>query len=247
MEPGRHDPVRRHGRALHRVSENGGSVRPATVLDESRRRTRALVSRVPAGRTAVPVSGGQAAAPAARQLFQGSLDSTETRRVFASEANVGVAGRYLMSLNKGVLMAQRVQSGSGGRDRRPDRDRRSHPFGSATPLGWPLLGGRAAWSPTGARARTAASSGSIAPDGQLDSFPAAGDYHHPGCLPTRSRCSSRRRTRRPGATRSGSSIFARHLVPADRRSVRRAPRRSGHQTVSGSCSRRIGLAGSPCS
>lgn len=41
------------------------------------------------------------------ELFQGSLDSTETRRVAASEANVGVAGRYLMSLNKGVLVAQR--------------------------------------------------------------------------------------------------------------------------------------------
>jgi hypothetical protein len=41
------------------------------------------------------------------ELFQGSLDSTETQRVAASEANVGVAGRYLMSLNKGVLVAQR--------------------------------------------------------------------------------------------------------------------------------------------
>ena len=129
-----------YGQALHRVSENGGTVRPVTVLDESREEfAHSFPVFLPDGRRFLYLAVKRGANSS--ELFQGSLDSTETRRVFASEANVGVAGRYLILAEQGRPGGAAVQSGSGGRDRRPDRNRRSHPFGSATPLGWSVLGG----------------------------------------------------------------------------------------------------------
>ena len=128
-----------YGQALHRVSENGGSVRPVTVLDESRG-IRARVSGVPAGRTAVPVSGGQ---EGRRQL--GAVPGLP--RFDRNPAGVCLGSqrgrrRALSHLaEQGRPGGAAVQSGSGGRDRRTDRNRRSHPFGSATPLGWSFLGG----------------------------------------------------------------------------------------------------------
>ena len=92
--------------SISRVSENGGVVSPATVLDRSRGDFfHSFPMFLPDGRRFVYVAVRKG--DGLSELFQGSLDSTETQRVAASEANVGVAGRYLMSLNKGVLVAQR--------------------------------------------------------------------------------------------------------------------------------------------
>ena len=94
-----------YGQALNRVSENGGGVRPVTVLDESREEfAHSFPVFLPDGQRFLYLAVKRGADSS--ELFQGSLDSTETRRVFASEANVSVAGRYLISLNKGVLVAQ---------------------------------------------------------------------------------------------------------------------------------------------
>ena len=95
-----------YSQSISRVSENGGMVSPATVLDRSRGDfAHSFPVFLPDGRRFVYLAVRRG--DGVSELFQGSLDSTETRRVAASEANVGVAGRYLMSLNKGVLVAQR--------------------------------------------------------------------------------------------------------------------------------------------
>ena len=60
----------------------------------------------PGGRTAFVKA--RAASPEVFDEVMSLLQAqpAETRRVSASEANAGVAGRYLISLNKGVLVAQ---------------------------------------------------------------------------------------------------------------------------------------------
>ena len=93
------------GQGLQRVSDAGGVPRPATAFDPSGPElTRSFPVFLPDGRRFLYLSLRKDAADTA--VFQGSLDSMETRRLFASESNVGVAGRYLLSLNKSLLLAQ---------------------------------------------------------------------------------------------------------------------------------------------
>ena len=105
MEPGRHDPLQRvrPGAApcVRERRERAPGHRPRRVAGEF---AHAFPVFLPDGQRFLYLAVKRGADSS--ELFQGSLDSTETRRVFASEANVGVAGRYLISLNKGVLVAQ---------------------------------------------------------------------------------------------------------------------------------------------
>ena len=130
-----------YGQALHRVSENGGTVRQVTVLDESREEfAHSFPVFLPDGQQ-VPVSGGQEG----RRQLGGSVPGLP--RFDRNPAGVCVGSqrrrRRALSLlaEQGRPDGAAVQSGSGDRDGRPDRNRRSHPFGSATPLGWSLRGG----------------------------------------------------------------------------------------------------------
>jgi Tol biopolymer transport system component len=170
------------GETLHRVSENGGDARPVTVLDESRGDfAHSFPVFLPDGQRFLYLTvnrGGDSS-----ELFQGSLDSTETRRVFASEANVGVAGRYLISLNKGVLVAQPYDPDRAALTGVPikiadrilsDPPRRSGgPFsvgaGSVIAYRSASPNSRLLWFERTGR--------------ELDSFPVDGDYHHPRLSP----------------------------------------------------------------
>ena len=89
---------------VQRVPDSGGSPQPATVLDQSRgERAHLAPVFLPDGRRFVYLAIRADGRP---ELVQGSLDSVDTHRMFESEANVGVAGPYLISLNRGVLVAQ---------------------------------------------------------------------------------------------------------------------------------------------
>ena len=101
------------GQALLRVPATGGAAAPATVLAASElwhgwpvflpdgRRFVYLAARTEPGQTAI---------------HQGSLDSTEVRRVHFAESRIGVSSGYLVSLSKGLLLArpydaERAQTG----------------------------------------------------------------------------------------------------------------------------------------
>ena len=170
-----------YGQALNRVSENGGGVRPVTVLDESREEfAHSFPVFLPDGQRFLYLAVKRGADSS--ELFQGSLDSTEIRRVFASEANVSVAGRYLISLNKGVLVAQPYSPDrvavTGVPIEIADRILSDPPRRSGGPfsVGGSVVAYRSAspnsrllWFDRAGR--------------QLDSFPAEGDYHHPRLSP----------------------------------------------------------------
>ncbi len=170
-----------YGQALHRVSEKGGTVSPVTALDQSREEfAHSFPVFLPDGRRFLYLVIKRGAGKS--ELFQGSLDSTETRLVFASEANVGVAGRYLFSLNKGVLAAQPYNPDRGATGVPieiadhilSDPPRRSGgPFavgaGSVIAYRSASPGSRLLWFDRAGR--------------ELDAFPAAGDYHHPRLSP----------------------------------------------------------------
>jgi len=172
-----------YGQALYRVPENGGTARPVTILDESRGETaHSFPVFLPDGQRFLYLAVKRGA-DSAEELFQGSLDSTGTRRVFASEANVGVAGRHLISLNKGVLVAQLYDPDRAGVTGAPieiadrilsDPPRRSGgPFsvgaGSVIAYRSASPNSRLLWFDRAGR--------------ELDSFPGAADYHHPRLSP----------------------------------------------------------------
>ena len=172
-----------YGQALYRVPENGGNARPVTLLDESRGETaHAFPVFLPDGQRFLYLAVKRGA-DSSEELFQGSLDSTGTRRVFASEANVGVAGRHLISLNKGVLVAQLY-----------DADRAAV-TGAPIEIAGRILSDspRRSGGPFSAGAGSVIAYRSASPNSrllwfdragrELDSFPAAADYHHPRLSP----------------------------------------------------------------
>jgi dipeptidyl aminopeptidase/acylaminoacyl peptidase len=137
----------------------------------------------PGGRTAFVKA--RAASPEVFDEVMSLLQAqpAETRRVSASEANAGVAGRYLISLNKGVLVAQPYDSNrarvTGSPIEIADRLASDPPARSGGPF---------AVNGSGVIAYRSAS-----PDSrllwfdrwgrQLDAFPGAGDWHHPRLSP----------------------------------------------------------------
>ena len=157
-------------------------VSPATVLDRSRGDfAHSFPVFLPDGRRFVylVVRRGDGVS----ELFQGSLDSTETRRVAASEANVGVAGRYLMSLNKGVLVAQRYDPNQAALGGSPieiaDHIVSDPPLRSGSPFSVGA-GGVIAYRSASPNSRLLWFDRM---GRQLDSFPGAGDWHHPRLSP----------------------------------------------------------------
>ena len=168
--------------SISRVSENGGMVSPATVLDRSRGDVaHSFPVFLPDGRRFVYLAVGRG--DGVSELFQGSLDSTETRRVAASEANVGVAGRYLMSLNKGVLVAQRYDPNQAALSGSPieiaDHIVSDPPLRSGSPFSVGA-GGVIAYRSASPNSRLLWFDRM---GRQLDSFPGAGDWHHPRLSP----------------------------------------------------------------
>ena len=170
------------GEPLRRVSENGGLVGQVTALDQSRGElAHSFPVFLPDGRRFLYLAVRRS--DVGSELFQGSLESTETRRVFASEANAGVAGRYLISLNKGVLVAQPYDSNRAMVTASPIEI--ADHLASDPPA---RSGGPFAVNGSGVIAYRSAS-----PDSrllwfdrsgrQLDAFPGAGDWHHPRLSP----------------------------------------------------------------
>jgi len=171
-----------YGQVLSRVPENGGNPHPVTILDESRGELAHLFPVfLPDGRGFLYLAVKRGTDSS--ELFQGSLDSSDVRRVFSSEANVGVAGRYLISLNKGVLVAQSYDPVRAAVTGAPieiadrilsDPPRRSGgPFsagaGSVVAYRSASPNSRLLWFDRAGRA--------------LESFPVAADYHHPRLSP----------------------------------------------------------------
>lgn len=155
--------------------------RPATVLDASRHLAHAFPVFLPDGQRFLYLAIKRGFDSS--ELVQGSLDSTETRRVLASDANVGIAGRYLVSLNKGVLVAQPYD---------PDRGALT---GAPIEIADRVLSDppRRSGSPFSAGAGNVIAYRSANPNSrllwfertgkELDSFPVDGDYHHPRLSP----------------------------------------------------------------
>jgi len=170
------------GQGLYRVTEDGGTARPATALDASRGEfAHSFPVFLPDGRRFLYLAVRRG--DDSSELRQGSLDSTETRRVLASEANVGVAGRYLISLNKGVLVAQEYD---------PDRATLA---GVPIPIADRILSDppERSGGPFSVGAGSVIAYRSASPNSrllsfdrtgrELGSFPADGDYHHPRLSP----------------------------------------------------------------
>ena len=169
------------------------------------RRCRPLVSRVPARRTAVRVPRGQRG----RRCLGAVSGLTRFDRDpagggFGSQR--GGRGPVSDVPEQGRPGRAALRSESGRAERLADRDRRSHCFGPPTPLGEPLLGG----SRRSDRVRSASPNSRLLwfnrMGRQLDSFPGAGDWHHPRLSPDEKSMLIEKTDPRPGATRSGPSI-----------------------------------------
>jgi hypothetical protein len=93
------------GQPLMRVADGGGVASPVTELDQNRGDlSHHWPVFLPDGRRfmylALSNNAGQTG------IYEGSLDSKATRKVFAAESRIGLAGAHLLSLSKGVLVAQ---------------------------------------------------------------------------------------------------------------------------------------------
>jgi eukaryotic-like serine/threonine-protein kinase len=90
---------------LKRVSDTGGASSSVTTLDTSRHeRLHAWPVFLADGRRFLYLA--RSSDREQTGIYQGSLDSSRTQRLFASDANVAVAGSQLFSLNNHSLIAQ---------------------------------------------------------------------------------------------------------------------------------------------
>ena len=88
-----------------RVADTGGVPTPATALDPSRQH-QARLARVPARWAPLSVPGAEQD-PAQTAIYQGTLDSNETRRVVRRRVTCRVSpAAHLLSLSKGLLIAR---------------------------------------------------------------------------------------------------------------------------------------------
>jgi len=169
------------GEPVMRVSENGGTVRPATILDQARDVAHAFPVFLPDGRRFLYLAlrNGKDAP----EVLLGSLDSTDGRPVFGSEANVEVAGRYLISLNKGVLMAQPFDPDRATMTGSPieiaNRILSDPPLRSGSPFS-AGASGVIAYRSASANSRLLWFDRS---GRELEAFPVEGDWHHPRLSP----------------------------------------------------------------
>ena len=120
---------------LYRVSANGGAPTPATTLDESRGETAHIWPRfLPDGRRFL--YWANSAKPQNRGIALGSMDSTETRFILASESAADFASpNYLLFRRGSALFAQTVNL----EDLQLEGDafRVADPVGALTTLGRP--------------------------------------------------------------------------------------------------------------
>ena len=173
------------GEPLRRVADTGGVATPATKLDPSRKeRTHAWPVFLPDGRRFLYLAQSYEAGQAA--VYEGSLDSTDVRRVFTAESNIGLDGGQVFSVSKGVLAAQGYDA---------DRARvggASITIAEQIAQDTPLRSGGAFSVAAGVVAYRSAS-----PDSRLiwfdrtgkevGSFPGVADYHHPWLSPDEKR------------------------------------------------------------
>ena len=174
------------GQPLSRVPESGGLPAYATVLDASRQQYRhSWPVFLPDGRRFLFLAQSQD--PAHTAVYQGTLGSTATRRAFTVESRIGVAGRHVVTLSKGLLIAQPY-----------DADR-AEISGPATTIAERI----ASDSPLRSGGAFSASGGGVVayrsanPDSRLiwldrtgqptGSFPTGADYHHPWLSPDETR------------------------------------------------------------
>jgi len=174
------------GQSLMRVAESGGAVTPVTVLNDARGDiTHGWPTFLPDGHRFLFLV--QTRDPAQTAIHQGTIDSNVTRRLFAAESRVAVAGADVLSLSRGLLIARPY-----------DADRVSV-AGAGTPVAEHIAndtpqrsGGAFSASDANVIAYRSAS-----PDSrlmwfdrsgrQLGSFPTPADYHHPWLSPDEKR------------------------------------------------------------
>jgi len=169
------------GEPVWRVSEDGGMVRPATILDQSRDVAHGLPVFLPDGRRFLYLAVRKG--NDGTEVVLGSLDSTESRRVFGSEGNVEVAGRYLISMSKGVLMAHPFDPDRAAVTGSPieiaNRILSDPPLRSGSPFS-AGASGVIAYRSASANSRLLWFDRS---GRELDAFPIEGDWHHPRLSP----------------------------------------------------------------
>jgi Tol biopolymer transport system component len=174
------------GYPVTRVADAGGVPTQVTAFVESRaERQHGWPVFLPDGQHFLYLA--QSNDPARTAIYEGTLGSKETRPVFAADSGVGVAGQYLLTLSKGLLIARAYDAGRAQVGGAPttiaegmvyDPPQRSGPafsvaasgvvaFRSASP------NSRLTWFDRSGR--------------ELDSFPVRADYHHPWFSPDEKR------------------------------------------------------------
>ena len=174
------------GQPLSRVAETGGLPTPATALDPSRQQYRhSWPVFLPDGRRFLFLA--QSNDPAETAVYQGTLGSTETRRAFAAVSRVAVAGSHVLTLSKGLLIAQpydaeRVQVGAVATTiaEHVDSDTTQRSGGALSAAAAGVVAFRSA-SPD-SRLIWFDRTGS-----EIGAFPAQADYHHPWLSPDEKR------------------------------------------------------------
>lgn len=94
-----------YGEGLRRVADTGGQPVAVTVRDPALAESgHAWPVFMPDGQHFLYLS--RSTDPTHTAIFQGALDSTETRRLFTAESRAGFAGGHILSMEHGALMAQ---------------------------------------------------------------------------------------------------------------------------------------------
>ena len=174
------------GQALSRVAETGGVPTPATALDPSRQQYRhSWPVFLPDGRRFLFLA--QSNDPAETAVYQGTLGSTETRRAFAAVSRVAVAGSHVLTLSKGLLIAQpydaeRAQVGAVATTiaEHVDSDTTQRSGGALSAAAAGVVAFRSASADS--RLIWFDRTGS-----EIGAFPARADYHHPWLSPDEKR------------------------------------------------------------
>ena len=174
------------GQALSRVAETGGLPTPASALDTSRQHYRhSWPVFLPDGRRFLFLA--QSNDPAETAVYQGTLRSTETRRAFAAVSRVAVAGSHVLTLSKGLLIAQpydaeRMQVGAVATTiaEHVDSDTTQRSGGALSAAAAGVVAFRSASADS--RLIWFDRTGS-----EIGAFPTRADYHHPWLSPDETR------------------------------------------------------------
>ncbi len=171
---------------IKRVQDSGGETTPLTTLDARRKeRSHAWPVFVADGRHFLYFARSNDREQTG--IYQGSLDSARTERLFGADANVAVAGPYLFSHRNNALVAQAYDP------------RRAQLVGAPITVAEPIAldsplrsGGAFAVGATGVLAYRSASPESRLiwfdrSGKELGAFPTVADYHNPWLSPDQNR------------------------------------------------------------